>query len=73
MPFNIVIALYLLYREVGLAFLSGLVCAILMVPLNKYVASKIGQMSVKLMTYKDQRLKLVSLFVWLSDARRTFR
>jgi ATP-binding cassette subfamily C (CFTR/MRP) protein 10 len=60
MPFNIVVALYLLYREVGLAFLSGLFCALLMVPLNKFIATKIGEMSVKLMAFKDQRLKLVT-------------
>lgn len=62
MPFNIIIALYLLYREVGLAFLSGLFCAILMIPLNRYVATKIGQMSVKLMSFKDQRLKVSKVY-----------
>lgn len=73
MPVNICIALYLLYREVspltlilmvilfqmGYAFGSGLLCAILMIPLNNYIATKIGKMSNKLMHYKDQRLKLV--------------
>ncbi|CAD5232242.1 unnamed protein product [Bursaphelenchus xylophilus] len=59
MPVNIMIALYLLYREMGLAFFSGLFCAILMIPLNNYIASKIGKMSKSLMEFKDQRLKLV--------------
>ncbi|CAD5224372.1 unnamed protein product [Bursaphelenchus okinawaensis] len=59
MPVNIMIALYLLYREMGLAFFSGLFCAVLMIPLNNYIASKIGNMSQSLMEFKDQRLKLV--------------
>uniref|UniRef100_A0A915DCR7 ABC-type xenobiotic transporter n=1 Tax=Ditylenchus dipsaci TaxID=166011 RepID=A0A915DCR7_9BILA len=60
MPLNLGIALYLLYREVGLAFLSGLLAAIITVPLNKYIASKIGDMSTKMMHYKDQRIRLVT-------------
>ncbi|KAI1722771.1 ABC transporter transmembrane region domain-containing protein [Ditylenchus destructor] len=60
MPMNLGIALYLLYREVGWAFLSGLAAAIITVPLNKYIATKIGEMSTKMMRYKDQRIRLVT-------------
>lgn len=61
MPVNIGIALYLLHKEMGLAFLSGLLCALLMIPLNNYIASKIGAISQRLMHFKDQRIKVSSL------------
>ncbi|KAI6236711.1 hypothetical protein M3Y95_00187400 [Aphelenchoides besseyi] len=60
MPFVLCVSLYLLYREVGWAFLAGLLCAILMVPLNKIIATQIGKMSISLMHFKDERLKLVT-------------
>ena len=34
MPLTFAVALYLLYREVGLAFLTGLGCALILVPIN---------------------------------------
>ncbi|KHJ77209.1 ABC transporter transmembrane region, partial [Oesophagostomum dentatum] len=59
LPVQLGIALYLLYREVGLAFLAGVMVAIILIPLNKKVTDSIGKMSVKLMHWKDQRIKLV--------------
>ena len=56
--FKLGIALYLLYREVGLAFLSGFGAALLMVPLNLLITFKIGSMSAKIMNYKDQRMRV---------------
>jgi ATP-binding cassette subfamily C (CFTR/MRP) protein 10 len=58
--FKLTVALYLLYREVGLAFLSGFAAAILMVPLNLYITFKIGSMSGKMMAFKDQRMRLIT-------------
>ena len=52
------IALYLLYREMGLAFLAGLASSMVLVPVNKYIALKIGEMSTKMLQYKDQRMKV---------------
>ncbi|TKR89661.1 hypothetical protein L596_013728 [Steinernema carpocapsae] len=60
LPMQLAIALFLLHREVGTAFLSGLIAAILMVPLNKYITIKIGQMSTKMMECKDKRMQLIS-------------
>lgn len=60
MPMNFAIALYLLYREIGLAFLAGLAASVLLIPLNKYLATKIGFFSNKMMQMKDARMKLVS-------------
>ncbi|KAK6057354.1 hypothetical protein COOONC_05130 [Cooperia oncophora] len=58
LPVQLAIALYLLYREVGLAFLAGVVAALILIPLNKCITNSIGRMSVKLMHCKDQRVKV---------------
>uniref|UniRef100_A0A1I7XL72 ABC transmembrane type-1 domain-containing protein n=1 Tax=Heterorhabditis bacteriophora TaxID=37862 RepID=A0A1I7XL72_HETBA len=58
LPVQLLIALYLLHREinveVGVAFISGLLAAIFLIPINKYVTNCIGKMSEKLMHCKDQ-------------------
>ena len=42
LPFQVGINLYRLYREVGLAFLAGFSFAILLIPVNRLIAVKIG-------------------------------
>lgn len=59
LPVQLIIALYLLHREVGMAFLSGLMAAILLIPFNKLITNKIGTMSEKLMHCKDVRIKMI--------------
>ncbi|XP_071445342.1 ATP-binding cassette sub-family C member 10 [Hetaerina americana] len=59
-PFEIAVTLYLLYNQVGLAFLAGLAFSIVLIPINKVIASKIGFLSTKLMEHKDQRVKTVT-------------
>ncbi|XP_057666967.1 ATP-binding cassette sub-family C member 10 isoform X2 [Diorhabda carinulata] len=73
-PFQLVVTLYLLYEQVGLAFLAGVIFTIILIPINKYIANKIGQLSTKIMEQKDERVKLISeilrsiraikLYVW---------
>ncbi|KAG5870301.1 hypothetical protein JTB14_023086 [Gonioctena quinquepunctata] len=73
-PFQLGVTLYLLYTQVGLAFLAGLVFSIILIPINKVIANKIGQLSTKLMEYKDARVKIIAevlrgikaikLYVW---------
>jgi hypothetical protein len=41
--FQIGVSFYLLYTQVGLAFLPGAVFTIVLIPVNKYIASKIGK------------------------------
>ncbi|CAJ0957137.1 unnamed protein product, partial [Mesorhabditis belari] len=60
LPLELVITLYLLYREVGMAFISGLLAAIILIPINKVITSKIGKMSEKMMTAKDHRVKMIT-------------
>ncbi|GMT11144.1 hypothetical protein PFISCL1PPCAC_2441, partial [Pristionchus fissidentatus] len=60
LPVQLTIALYLLYREVGLAFLAGLAAAVVLIPINKKITSLIGSRSEKMMHAKDQRVKLIT-------------
>jgi hypothetical protein len=57
LPFQIVISLYLLYQQVGLAFLAGVAFCILLIPVNRWLAVKIGQLSTRMMAEKDNRVK----------------
>ncbi|KAJ1360543.1 Multidrug resistance-associated protein 7 [Parelaphostrongylus tenuis] len=59
LPVQLGVALYLLYREVGMSFLAGVMAAFVLIPINKWVTTTIGRMSVKLMHCKDQRIKVV--------------
>nr|CAD7568275.1 unnamed protein product [Timema californicum] len=59
-PFQIAVTLYLLYNQVGLAFLTGVGFTLILIPINKFVATKIGELSTKMMSSKDERVKLVA-------------
>ncbi|KAF4523999.1 hypothetical protein B566_EDAN013841 [Ephemera danica] len=59
-PFQIAVSLYLLYLQVGLAFLAGVAFSIILIPINKCIASKIAELSTKLMTAKDERVKMMA-------------
>jgi len=50
--------LYLLYLQVGVAFLAGVAFAVLLIPVNRYIAVKIGELSQTLMVQKDSRVKV---------------
>ncbi|KAG8268119.1 Multidrug resistance-associated protein 7 [Homalodisca vitripennis] len=73
-PFQIAVTLYLLYQQVGMAFLAGVVFSVILIPINKCIASQIGKLSTKLMAEKDNRVKItmgvlqgiktVKLHVW---------
>ncbi|KNC50258.1 multidrug resistance-associated protein [Thecamonas trahens ATCC 50062] len=56
LPFQIAVSLALLYSQVGEAAAAGLVFALLLIPLNKWIASKIGALSAAMMASKDARL-----------------
>uniref|UniRef100_A0AAY4DHX2 ATP-binding cassette sub-family C member 10 n=1 Tax=Denticeps clupeoides TaxID=299321 RepID=A0AAY4DHX2_9TELE len=60
LPFQFALALYLLYLQVGVAFLGGLGVAILLVPLNKVLASQILENNKHMLTHKDSRVKLMT-------------
>ncbi len=63
LPVQTAIALYLLYREVGWAFLTGLAFTLLLIPINRWLAIKIGSLSKDMMSQKDGRVKVAILAV----------
>ncbi|XP_051957113.1 ATP-binding cassette sub-family C member 10-like isoform X3 [Xyrauchen texanus] len=60
LPFQFVLALVLLYLQVGVAVLGGLGVALLLVPLNKVLASRILENNKHMLVYKDARVKLMT-------------
>ncbi|EDV28182.1 uncharacterized protein TRIADDRAFT_21627 [Trichoplax adhaerens] len=60
LPFQIAISLYLLYQQVGISFLAGVAFIILLIPINKWLAGKIGQLSTEMMKQKDGRVNTMS-------------
>ncbi|KAJ8001994.1 hypothetical protein DPEC_G00175190 [Dallia pectoralis] len=60
LPFQFSIALYLLYLQVGVAFLGGLGVALLLVPLNKVLATRIVENNKRMLAHKDSRVKLMT-------------
>eukprot|EP00117_Sycon_ciliatum_P032486 scpid8147/ scgid4352/ Multidrug resistance-associated protein 7; ATP-binding cassette sub-family C member 10 len=60
LPFQVAVALYLLHQQVGLAFLAGLGFSLAMIPINRFLASKIGSLSQAMMEKKDGRVKVMA-------------
>lgn len=59
-PFQLVVTLYLLYIQLGLAFIAGVIFAAALIPINRWIAIKIGKLSEGLMSAKDSRISMVS-------------
>ncbi|XP_010125265.1 PREDICTED: multidrug resistance-associated protein 7 [Chlamydotis macqueenii] len=63
LPFQFAITLYLLYQQVGVAFLGGLALALLLVPINKVIANRIMMNNKEMLKHKDIRVKLMTEFL----------
>ncbi|XP_042318198.1 ATP-binding cassette sub-family C member 10 isoform X2 [Sceloporus undulatus] len=63
LPFQFAITLYLLYQQVGVAFLGGLALALLLVPINKVIANRIMENNKEMLKHKDIRVKLMTEFL----------
>ncbi|NXS38652.1 MRP7 protein, partial [Pomatostomus ruficeps] len=63
LPAQLAITLYLLYKQVGVAFLGGVALALLLVPVNKIIANRIMMNSEKMLKHKDTRVKLMTEFL----------
>ena len=73
LPVQIAIVLYLLYQQIGLTFLTGLAFAIILIPINKVIASKIAKLSQSMMQYKDERVKVsLTLKIFKISSRFSF-
>ncbi|XP_076252825.1 ATP-binding cassette sub-family C member 10 isoform X2 [Rhynchophorus ferrugineus] len=59
-PFQLGVTLYLLYIQVGPSFLAGVAFSIILIPVNRVIANKIGDLSAKMMEKKDARVKMIS-------------
>ncbi|EYU21738.1 hypothetical protein MIMGU_mgv1a0212501mg, partial [Erythranthe guttata] len=57
LPFQIGVALYLLYRQVQFAFISGVAITILLIPVNKWIANLIANATKNMMEQKDERIR----------------
>ncbi|XP_054154270.1 ATP-binding cassette sub-family C member 10-like [Oppia nitens] len=60
LPIQLSVTLYLLYVQLGLAFVTGVVFAIVLIPINRCICNKIAELSTKMMDWKDKRIKLMS-------------
>lgn len=59
-PFQLFITLYLLYTQIGSAFIAGVVFGVALIPINRWIAVKIGTYSQKLMAAKDARVSMTT-------------
>ncbi|NXN15001.1 MRP7 protein, partial [Indicator maculatus] len=63
LPFQFAITLYLLYEQVGIAFLGGVALTLLLVPINKIIANRIMMNNQEMLKHKDTRVKLMTEFL----------
>ncbi|XP_059794613.1 ATP-binding cassette sub-family C member 10 isoform X5 [Balaenoptera ricei] len=60
LPLQLAITLYLLHQQVDVAFVGGLILALLLVPVNKVIATRIMASNQEMLQHKDARVKLVT-------------
>ncbi|XP_030171437.1 multidrug resistance-associated protein 7 isoform X3 [Lynx canadensis] len=60
LPLELAITLYLLHHQVGVAFVGGLIVALLLVPVNKVIATRIMASNQEMLQHKDARVKLMT-------------
>nr|KAF6340857.1 ATP binding cassette subfamily C member 10 [Myotis myotis] len=60
LPLQLAITLYLLHQQVGVAFVGGLILALLLVPVNKVIATRIMASNQEMLQHKDTRVKLMT-------------
>ncbi|XP_062618111.1 multidrug resistance-associated protein 1-like isoform X3 [Saccostrea cucullata] len=59
-PFQIIVALYFLYMELGPSIFAGFGVMIILIPINALIAKKTRDLQVKQMTLKDGRIKMMN-------------
>lgn len=58
-PFQIIIAVYLIYCELGWAVFAGLFIMTMLLPINAFVARYVKKAQLRIMKVKDERVKQV--------------
>lgn len=59
-PIQLSVIFYFLHNQIGISFLVGVAVSIVMIPINKYIANKMGNLSTKMMSFKDQRVRIIA-------------
>ncbi|XP_037086606.1 multidrug resistance-associated protein 1-like isoform X1 [Pollicipes pollicipes] len=59
-PFQICLAIYFLYQELGPSVFAGLSVMIILMPVNGMIANATKKLQLQQMKYKDQRVKLMN-------------
>lgn len=60
--------MYLLYTQIGIAFIGGVIFAIILMPITRWLANKIGTISKEFLEAKDARVS--QAFETLSGAKQ---
>lgn len=82
-PVQIIIAFYLLWQQVQLASVSGMVFMFVLIPFNLWISKLIRKFQIKVMRKKDRRTKLMNeilngikvlkLYAWENSFRDKIR
>ncbi|NWW64585.1 MRP1 protein, partial [Ifrita kowaldi] len=59
-PFQIIMAVVFLWRELGPSVLAGVALLLLVIPINAVIAAKVRRLKKSQMKYSDQQVKLLS-------------
>ncbi|KAF6211146.1 hypothetical protein GE061_014261 [Apolygus lucorum] len=59
-PFQVIVICYLLYLQIGISFLGVVIITLTLIPLNRYIAFKIGTYTQSMMKHKDNRISCMS-------------
>ena len=59
-PLQIVIALILLWQQLGIATLAGMIFMIILLPFNGYITTRMRNIQILMMKEKDKRVKLMN-------------
>ncbi|XP_019762197.2 multidrug resistance-associated protein 1 [Dendroctonus ponderosae] len=59
-PISIVLAIYFLYQELGVAVFAGVAVMLSLIPLNTYIVNRARTLQVKQMKNKDERVKMMN-------------
>ncbi|XP_074354051.1 ABC transporter C family member 13 isoform X2 [Apium graveolens] len=63
LPLQIGVALYLLYTQVKFAFVAGTAITILLIPVNKWIATAVADATKSMMKQKDERIRRTGEFL----------
>lgn len=66
--FQLFVTLYLLYTQIGLAFVGGVIFGVILIPITRWLAIRISSLSQQFLTAKDARVS--QTFEALSGAKQ---